>query len=555
MLLKTLREKIFNPKHYYLYLMVLLLLVAGVFRFYNLNWDLGNYFHPDERNIANAVTKIQFFSQLDPQFFAYGGFSIYLYRVAADLLFYITKDAAWTMNWGNINIIGRFFSALFSTLTIIPLYLLTKKISNGKAALLAIALYAFTVTSIQTAHYGVTESLITLIGVTICWLSIAFLEKKQWAIVIFLAIISGIGIASKTSAIIFLIMPFLAYLFAIIERGRFRKIIFEIIIYLLVTFLVFTLFSPYTFLAWGKFMESMTYESGVATGSLPVVYTLQFNHTIPYLFQIKNFFWQIGLDTAFCLLGFAFVLFEAIRKKNRGLLIFSIFPLIYFLYVGSWHTKFIRYMVPIIPFLIVASAIFLIRVKAKFRLLGIALISFALIATMLWALAFFSIYLNPQTRIVASEWVYHNIPYGSRILNEQWDDGLPIPIDGFNPSEYQITSLAMYDQDGQSKIAYLSENLAQSNYIIFNSRRLYGTLIHLTEEYPITSKYYQLLFAGRLGYQEIEQFTSYPSLFGLTINDDSSEETFQVYDHPKVIIFKNIGNFSQNELAQILNGK
>jgi hypothetical protein len=535
--------------------MVLLLLVAGVFRFYNLNWDLGNYFHPDERNIANAVTKIQFFSQLDPQFFAYGGFSIYLYRVAADLLFYITKDAAWTMNWGNINIIGRFFSALFSTLTIIPLYLLTKKISNGKAALLAIALYTFTVTSIQTAHYGVTESLITLIGVTICWLSIAFLEKKQWAIVIFLAIISGIGIASKTSAIIFLIMPFLAYLFAIIERGRFRKIIFEILVYLLVTFLVFTLFSPYTFLAWGKFMESMTYESGVATGSLPVVYTLQFNHTIPYLFQIKNFFWQIGLDTAFCLLGFAFVLFEAIRKKNRGLLIFSIFPLIYFLYVGSWHTKFIRYMVPIIPFLIVASAIFLIRVKAKFRLLGIALISFALIATMLWALAFFSIYLNPQTRIVASEWVYHNIPYGSRILNEQWDDGLPIPIDGFNPSEYQITSLAMYDQDGQSKIAYLSENLAQSNYIIFNSRRLYGTLIHLTEEYPITSKYYQLLFAGRLGYQEIEQFTSYPSLFGLTINDDSSEETFQVYDHPKVIIFKNIGNFSQNELAQILNGK
>ena len=72
-------------------------------------------------------------------------------------------------------------------------------------------------------------------------------------------------------------------------------------------------------------MESMVYESGVATGSLPVVYTLQFDHTIPYLFQIYNFFWQIGLDAVFCMLGFVFVIFEAIRKEKQGLLIFLFF--------------------------------------------------------------------------------------------------------------------------------------------------------------------------------------------------------------------------------------
>jgi len=548
------KKIILNKKYNTLSFFLIFIFLAGVFRFYNLNWDLGNYFHPDERNIANAVSQINFFSQLNPHFFAYGGFSIYLYRLAGDLLFFITKNSAWSINWGNIDIIGRFFSSFFSTLTIIPLYFLVKKLADKKTAFLTIILYTFTVASIQTAHYAATESLITLIGVSLCLFSILFLEKSSWLLTLILAIIFGVGIASKTSAIIFIVIPILAYLFATVgKRHEPKKIILHVVSFLIISFVVLTILSPYTFLDWNKFMESMRYESGVATGSLPVVYTLQFDHTIPYLFQIKNFFWQIGLNAVFCILGFIFVLSEAIKRRNKKLLVFSVLPLLYFLYVGSWHTKFIRYMVPIIPFLLISSSILLMRIRLKFRLLGNLLILGMVATTVIWALAFFSIYLNPQTRIVASEWIYHNIPYGVRILNEQWDDGLPIPIAEFNPALYQITSLAMYDTDNTIKIKYLSTNLSSADYIIFNSRRLYGTLINLKDKYPITSKYYNLLFAGKLGYQEVMQFSSYPSILGLDIDDDASEETFQVYDHPKVIIFKNIAHFNTQQLTQILN--
>lgn len=549
-----LRKIILDRKVYTALAFFTLLLVAGILRFYNLNWDLGNYFHPDERNIAKAVSQIHFFSQLNPHFFAYGGFSIYLYHLSGDLLSFITNDAIWTISWSNINIIGRFFSALFSTLTIFPLYFLAKKISDKQTAFLTIILYVFTVTSIQTAHYAVTESLITLIGVLVCLLSILLLTKSRWLLSLLLAISLGIGIAAKTSAIIFIVMPVLTYLLLSLDRKSERKnILLQISFFLVITFVVFIAFSPYTLLDLDKFMESMRYESGVATGSLPVVYTLQFNHTLPYLFQIINFFWQIGLAAIFCIAGFIFVLFEALKKREKKLLIFLILPLIYFLYVGSWHTKFIRYMLPMIPFLLISSAILLIRIRTKFKLLGTFLIMTVVISTALWALAFFSIYTRPQTRILASEWIYQNIPYGERILNEQWDDGLPIQIAELKPSQYQITSLAMYDVDNPEKIRYLSANLSSAGYIIFNSRRLYGTLINLTNEYPITSKYYQLLFAGKLGYREVAQFSSYPSILGLTINDDLSEETFQVYDHPKIIIFKNVDHLNAQQLTQILN--
>ncbi len=548
-----LKRIILNKKFRTIFLIFLLILIGGFFRFYNLNWDQGNYFHPDERNIANAVLRINFFSQLDPQFFAYGGFTIYLYRLAADLVFLATKDTSWITNWGNINVIGRFFSAVFSTITIIPLYFLAKKIFAKKTALLTIILYTFTVTSIQTAHFGVTESLITLIGVLTCLLSIITLRKISFLASLTLGIITGIGIASKTSAIAFIIMPILAYLLAEkISIKTFGKKIIHLVLFLMVSFIVFTIFSPYTFIDWNKFIESMRYESGVATGSLPVVYTLQFDHTLPYLFQIKNFFWQIGVDALFCLLGFILLLFEMIKRRNKELLVFCIFPLLYFLYVGSWHTKFIRYMVPLIPFLLIASSFFLVKIKSKFKLLGNGLIVITVLSTIVWAIAFFSIYTKPQTRITASQWIYLDIPYGSRILNEQWDDGLPIPLGQFSPSQYLITSLAMYDPDNQAKVNYLSANLSSADYLVFNSRRLYGTLIHLTDKYPITSKYYRLLFTGKLGYTKVAQFTSYPSILGLTINDDASEETFQVYDHPKVIIFKNEKKLSEQALAKII---
>jgi hypothetical protein len=129
---------------------------------------------------------------------------------------------------------------------------------------------------------------------------------------------------------------------------------------------------------------------------------------------------------------------------------------------------------------------------------------------------------------------------------------LPITIDSSYPSRYRNEQLTMYDQDNNQKIDYLSEKLSGANYIIFNSRRLYGTLIHLSDKYPIASRYYRLLFTQKLGYVEVAQFSSYPSLFGITINDDGSEETFQVYDHPKVIIFKNEKHLSKKQLEKIL---
>jgi len=503
-------------------------------------------FHPDERNIANSITQLSFFKQMDPHFFAYGGFSIYLYKIIGDFSNLIGGTKIWVYDWGHIDLISRFISALASSVSILLLFFLGKRLFGKEVGLLSAIFGAFTVSFIQTAHFGVTESLLGLWILILTILAFNFLKKPKFSTLFLLGVVSGISVGTKTTALSFLIIPFFAWLFSN------RKPLSWLFGFILVSFITFTVVSPYTFLSWNKFIESMNYETGVATGKLMVPYTLQFNHTQPYLFQIKNFIWQTGLVFIFGIPGILYILYKGIKEKNKFWLSVFCFPLIYFFYVGFWYTKFLRFMVPILPFIILAAAFLLWEIKKRRNLLGSYLIAFMVISTILWSIAFFSIYTREQTRIAASNWIYNNIPENSVILGEHWDDGLPIPIQPFSPNLYQISALTIYEPDNQEKINYYAQNLSTGDYIVINSRRLYGTLMYLPEKYPITSKYYKLLFEGKLGYKKVAEFASYPQIFGLQINDDSSEETFQVYDHPKVMIFKNKNRFGFEQLKGIL---
>ena len=43
---------------------------------------------------------------------------------------------------------------------------------------------------------------------------------------------------------------------------------------------------------------------------------------------------------------------------------------------------------------------------------------------------------------------------------------------------------------------------------------------------------------GQLGYKMVHEFHNFPGVFGWEHPDDMAEESFSVYDHPTVYIFK-----------------
>ncbi len=138
----------------------------------------------------------------------------------------------------------------------------------------------------------------------------------------------------------------------------------------------------------------------------------------------------------------------------------------YFALTGAFHAKFLRYMAPLLPFLVVFGAA---AAMAAYRWLGarwgrrgraawaaLAVVTAAF--TLGWALAFTGIYRQEHPWIAASRWIYSNIPEGKKLLTEHWDDSLPLALDelaGKPPSRsYERVELPLWDPDTAGKARY-----------------------------------------------------------------------------------------------------
>lgn len=533
-----------RKKQLYHCFLIAIFLLAAYLRFTHLNWDEGLALHPDERNIAAAVARLDWPQKTDPEFYAYNGFPLFLTDISSQVISYLSNDLSWQTDYGKINLITRSYSAIFSLIAVFFVYLIAKKLFSKKIALLITFLAGTTVTFIQHAHFGVTESLLLLEMLILSYLAIELIETKNKKLILLMAILSGFSLGTKTTALSFMFIPALS----IILTYRWRiKTLLNLIIYVLISFLFFYLVSPNTFNYLPDFLSTMKYEQAIVGGQQSVFYTMQFIDTIPYLFQIKTLLW---LTSPIILLaaGWGLFLFFKNIKKYQTLWPLIFFSFLYFLYVGSWFAKFNRYLMLVIPSIIFLTGIALDQYQKK-RLGKVASV-ILLIFNSLWAGAFLKIYQNEHVRITASAWIENSLAEQSLILHEERDERLPVIMT--SDKRFQYSLLELYQADSLEKIEHLAKQLAEGDYLIIASQRLFRT-IPKSQEHPYTSHYYQLLFAEQLGYQKIREFHAYPNLLGINIKDEGAEETFRVFDHPSIYIFQNIKQFQQKQLLEMIS--
>jgi YYY domain-containing protein len=146
---------------------------------------------------------------------------------------------------------------------------------------------------------------------------------------------------------------------------------------------------------------------------------------------------------------------------------------------------------------------------------------------------------------------------GSSIATEGvWDD--PVP---FNTAPYAFSiweaqysgyELNMVWEDLPEKRALLQHILDHTDYITISSNRFYATLNRNPQRWPMTVDYYEALFGGELGFELIGDFASRPALGPIEFFDDTAEEAWTVYDHPRVFIFRKTSDYSPERTASIL---
>jgi hypothetical protein len=548
-------------------------------RLYGLNWDQGNSFHPDERQILFHVTVLswpnslaQFLdpvnSPLNPHFFAYGSFPLYLLATAGNILAHFYPDVT---TLANLTLVGRVLSAIFDSGTILLTGWLALLLADDTSsqrhyawslALLSATLVAFTPLQLQLSHFYAVDTLLLFFTVLTILACVALVNTDaliRWSLVAGLGY--GLALATKFSAAPLIIPLMIALLLRWHKHGLFSALL-SFLLAICVSAAIFLIAMPYALLDRQNFVQQLSAQGDLARGYLDLPYVRQFAGTMPYLYEVQNMlFWGMGLTlglAAFAgLLWFCWRVWQ--RNASRWLIVLS-WVLVYGAITGEFYVKFMRYMLPIYPFLTLMAAALLLAVllhvqkgdwSFKYKVmsyLSVFAIVLVLLGTVFQGLALLHVYSQPNTRIQASQWIYSHVKPGSVLTYEQWDDPLPVAVGNQTPAIYQqttytdangqqLTGLDLYGDDTTEKARQLANLLPAINVITMATDRLDKSIPRLPFRYPLTIHYYQLLFSGQLGFHLAAQFENHPNLLGLTLDDSNADESYSVFDHPTARIF------------------
>ena len=569
---------------------VFLYLLLFYTRAVNLDWGLPYPFHPDERNMAVAVQGMGCRNLtapveecFNPHFFAYGQLPLY---AAYGLLYLVHGRNQTEISFSDATIVLRIISALSSMAMVYIAYLLFKRLnrdvfddakSKWKHAFrfFFFLSFIFSPVLIQFAHFGTTESFLMMLSVLLIYLGVLHLQQATslkthiaWS-----GVVLGLAVGAKISSLAFVIIPILSLLLSRHQQGesrteRVRMFLESVVLLGVISALAAVISSPYSIIKLSDFISSLQYESSVATGSMQVFYTRQYDYSLPVLFQfVKIFPYAVGgVVLAVAVIGF----FALPRTKEYGLIRLTI--LVLFVMNAMMYAKWTRFIAPVYPLIIILAVCTvltglrnLFRSVRTLRYVSLALYAYFLVAFTFQGFAFLSVYTTRDPRFQASDWLFDTVQENEVVLSET-ANVVDLPIDedetGARGFRGRVIPFNFYDLDADSKLqTQFDSDLASAEYIVVPSRRIFmnhtcvmnpvsNALAYekdrcekLQKAYPLLNKYYEKLFNGELGYVEVARFSSFPTipLFGsheLVFPDEMAEETWTVFDHPVIRIFK-----------------
>jgi YYY domain-containing protein len=477
-------------------------LLGAYFRFTGLNWDDGQHQHPDERFISmvasDQINLAQGFgeyfntdlSPLNPLrsgSYTYGMFPLFFTRVIA----------AWVgmSNYDSVTLVGRAMSGLFDLLAVLMLYILGKRLYNQRIGLLAAALGAAAVLPIQLSHYFAVDSFSTVFVISAFYFAIQAIPnheidgKISRSNLIYFGLfgfIVGLAGACKVNTLpVFgiILLSGIARFVLDWKKSDFynlvKIILFGWLLAALAAFLAFRVFQPYAFSGpgffgialnqnWLKVMQEVINQ--VAGNSDWPPNTHWTNRPAVYAW-VNMVVWGMGIPLG--LAGWLGWFWAASRIWNgdwrRHLLPF-IWVAAYFIWQNTQFWRYMRYFLPVYPFIILFAAWALIEIYDRTSesreslytngtelalqfsnwrstwqgAAGLGILGTVLVGTYAYAFAFTSIYNHPMTRIAASDWMLQNFsaPFNVLVDSPGGTRSYPVAVSDLNMIEFGNTASA-----------------------------------------------------------------------------------------------------------------
>ena len=386
-------------------LLVGLLAVAAALRLTNINWDQFQHVHPDERFIvwvADSMTRpADLASALDPlrstinpfrwppghgdeagkpRSYAYGHVPLYLLVVVAHAAQAVGQWLGETTlalpailqplhtvgrhlaEYNYLALVGRAISTLCDLGTLLLMYGLGRRAYGRIAGLLAAGAYAFAVLPIQLSHFYAVDVVLTFCVVATVALAARRAEGGGWLAWIGAGIFAGLAVGSKFSAIL-IAAPLVAATWYRAADGSARRRIAsaagQLAVAGAVAALTFVVTNPFAVIELRAYASNVLAQNAMVSGLMDAPYTRQYIGTLPYWYFVQQLSqWGLGWPLGLVAWGgFVWALIRfGMRRAGRAEVVMLAWALPYFALTGAFHAKFLRYMAPLLPFLLIFGA-------------------------------------------------------------------------------------------------------------------------------------------------------------------------------------------------------
>jgi hypothetical protein len=328
-----------------------ILTVAALVRLWGINFGLP---HPNCRPDEGAIASISggiYYGDLNPHTFNYPElfmlvvvFVLLVLWASVRILQY--SPLRWSLEVTATTTtyrVARFLSAAAGIASVLIIFRIGRHLFGRHAALAAAALLALAFLHVRDSHFGVTDVPMTFMVLVAFLFIVRLSESGAPRDLIAAGFTAGLATSTKYNAALVALPAFLAILGPFGAGRPFYARLGRVALFAAVMVGAFLLTSPYSLLDFQRFVADVAFESrhlseghGVILGrgwKYHVTSTLRYGVGIPIL--------SVGV------VGLLLVLW---RDWRKGALV-ALFPVSYYALLGSGHTVFARYMLPVVPFL------------------------------------------------------------------------------------------------------------------------------------------------------------------------------------------------------------
>jgi hypothetical protein len=461
--------------HWHFWLLGLFVLIGGVLRVWGIGFGLPYIYHYDEHFYINTALKLGAGILNNPPFaptgladILFGVYGGYFIVGKALGLFHSGQEfeLAFRTDPTIFYLLGRLTSALLGAATILGLYLLGKSARKPTIGLIAAGLLSISFLHVRDSHYAVPDVAMTFFVVCAVGLAALAMRTNQRQYLYLAAVTAGLAMAMKWTALPVAVAVGWASFFvkAEIHKTPLSRLFNGMVVLVIVLFAAGFAFGSPQILANPKpYIDEAFGQMGKDEGGGFEVWEVD---TLPgWLFYLKTLAYGLGqILLGLGVIGVAIQLIQVIKKRDPFSILILLFPLIYYLLMGSTRHYFARYAVPLVPFVALFAADTIVAVSAwigQKRLqpswvVAVALVVLAMTQPLIQSIQHNVLLTREDTRTLAKEWIENNVPAGAKIALD-WDTHGP-PLS--TPDKPMPDSQRLYEVDAIGKTGLSEHSIA-----------------------------------------------------------------------------------------------